>query len=133
MRLPIRSTIALNILVYCAANEGRLVQMREIVDAFGTSKSHLAQVVHLLAKSKLLTTLRGRSGGISLARVSSEINMGEVLRALEGDRIRLGDLPNAQHFEAILSGVWLECCVKLDAVKISDLVASASGLGDLAQ
>ncbi len=43
------------------------------------------KVAHLLGQAGMLRTLRGRGGGLSLARAPAEITVGEVVRRMEPD------------------------------------------------
>ena len=49
------------------------------------SESYLEQLVAKLKKAGLVVSTRGAAGGYRLARSASEISVGDVLRALEGD------------------------------------------------
>ncbi|KNX40855.1 HTH-type transcriptional repressor NsrR [Roseovarius tolerans] len=83
MRITKRTNIAIRLLMFCAANEGRLVTKSEIAERCNTSESHLAQVINKLGQLGFLHTQRGRSGGVTLGRPMSEIRVGEVFRRLE--------------------------------------------------
>ncbi len=49
------------------------------------SDSYLEQLMAKLKKAGLITSIRGAQGGYVLAKDSSEISVGDILRALEGD------------------------------------------------
>ena len=49
------------------------------------SDSYLEQLMAKLKKAGLITSIRGAQGGYVLARESSTISVGDILRALEGD------------------------------------------------
>lgn len=49
------------------------------------SDSYLEQLMAKLKKAGLITSIRGSQGGYVLAKPSSEISVGDILRALEGD------------------------------------------------
>lgn len=83
MRVTKRTNIAMRVLMYCAANPGRLVTKAEIANRCNASENHLAQVVHQLGQLGYLSTHRGRKGGLELSRQPSEICIGDVFRALE--------------------------------------------------
>ena len=83
MRITKRTNIAIRILMFCAANPGRLVTKAEIAERCNTSESHLAQIVNRLGQLGFLRTQRGRTGGVTLARPMAEISVGEVFRRLE--------------------------------------------------
>lgn len=48
------------------------------------SERYLEQLVALLKKAGLVKSIRGASGGYVLAKKTSEISVGDILRALEG-------------------------------------------------
>ncbi len=60
-----------------------VVSIDWIADRYGISRNHLAKVAQDLAAAGFVETLRGRSGGLRLARQASQINVGEVVRSLE--------------------------------------------------
>lgn len=49
------------------------------------SDSYLEQLMAKLKRAGLVESIRGAAGGYVLARQSSEISVGDILRALEGD------------------------------------------------
>ncbi len=86
MRLTMRTSLALRTLMLCAVNPGRIVRRSEIAVAVNASEHHLAQVIHQLGRLNYLETLRGRRGGLRLARPAAEISVGAVVRATEVPR-----------------------------------------------
>ena len=85
MRLTDYTDYALRVLMYVGAHPGRLVTIQEIADNHGISKNHLTKVVHRLGVAGLVTTMRGRTGGIRLALAPSSITLGAVVRMTEPD------------------------------------------------
>jgi len=83
MRVTKRTNIAMRVLMYCAANTGRLVTKHEIAQVCNASENHLAQVINQLAQLGFLHTQRGRNGGLQLARPATEIVIGDIFRHLE--------------------------------------------------
>ncbi|MHC9234948.1 RrF2 family transcriptional regulator [Pseudooceanicola sp. 502str34] len=83
MRLTKRTNISMRVLMYCGANNDRLVTKSEIAECCNTSENHLAQVINRLGQLGFLHTQRGRNGGITLGRPMEEITVGEVFRAVE--------------------------------------------------
>lgn len=82
MQLTVSSDIALRTLVY-VGQQNAPVTIQEIATACGVSKSHLMKVVMSLVGAGLLTSTRGRNGGISLAMNSNDITIGAVVRLME--------------------------------------------------
>ncbi|HVW74482.1 MAG TPA: Rrf2 family transcriptional regulator [Rhizomicrobium sp.] len=85
MRLTYHADYALRLLVYAALREGELVQIQEVADAYGISKNHLMKVAFQLGKLGFLDTVRGRNGGLRLARPPEAIVIGDVVRKTEED------------------------------------------------
>ena len=74
---------ALGILIYLGLNSQRRCTTQEIADAYGIARRHLIKPVHELGQNGFITTNRGKSGGLELARPSSDINLGGVFRSLD--------------------------------------------------
>ena len=83
MRLTTRTNLATRVLMFCAVNEGRVVRTAEIAECCNASLNHLLQVVNLLQEHGFVETLRGRAGGLRLARPMERISIGEVFRVFE--------------------------------------------------
>lgn len=83
MRVTKRTNIAIRVLMYCAANNDRLVTKSEVAQRCNASENHLAQVVNQLGQLGYLKTHRGRNGGLELGRAAADIRIGEVFRAME--------------------------------------------------
>lgn len=85
MQLTRFSDYALRVLMYAHAAGDRLVTIEEIASRFRISRAHLMKVANTLTRAGLLTAVRGRSGGLKLARPANAIRLGDVLRATEPD------------------------------------------------
>src|SRR5579883_2290438 len=85
MRLTRYTDYSLRVLIYLGLQQDRLSSIREIAEVYGISESHLMKVVQALGQFGYVATLRGRNGGLKLARAPSEINLGEVVRNTEED------------------------------------------------
>ena len=70
-------------LAVCA--ESQPVSLTSIAQRQEISVSYLEQLMAKLKKAGLVKSVRGVSGGYSIARPAGEISVGDVLRALEGD------------------------------------------------
>jgi Rrf2 family nitric oxide-sensitive transcriptional repressor len=71
--------------MYLAVNRDRLVTIQDIASLHSISKNHLTKVVHHLGQLGLVTTVRGRNGGLKLGREPAEVNIGAVVRLTETD------------------------------------------------
>lgn len=85
MRITKRSNLALRVLMFCAINAKRLVTKHDIARMCNSSENHLGQIVNKLSQMGLLSTSRGRGGGIRLAVAPEEIRVGDVFRSFESD------------------------------------------------
>lgn len=85
MNLTSFSDYTLRVLMYSALHPERLVTIAEIARAFDISRNHLMKVVHALALSGDVQSVRGKGGGLRLARLPETIRLGEVVRRSEGD------------------------------------------------
>lgn len=85
MRLTYHTDYALRMLVYLAVNGGGPSRVADVAASYGISRNHLLKVALRLGRLGYLTTSRGRSGGVALARKPEEINVGEVVRLMEDD------------------------------------------------
>jgi len=85
MRLTSFTDYSLRTLLFLAANRDKLVTIQDIADLHVISKNHLMKVVYQLGLSGLVETVRGRNGGLRLAKEPKDINIGELVRATESD------------------------------------------------
>lgn len=83
MQLTRFTDYSLRVLIYLAINEGRIVSITEVSEAYGISRNHLMKVVHNLAKRGHIASLQGRGGGLTLGADPNEINLGSVVRHTE--------------------------------------------------
>ncbi len=84
MKLTAFTDYSLRVLIYLAAEPRRRATISEIATSFGVSENHLTKVVHFLGKHGWLATVRGKGGGLALARPAGEIPVGRVVRDTEG-------------------------------------------------
>lgn len=83
MHITQHTDYALRVLIYLGTNEDRLVTILEISDRFAVSRSHLMKVVNQLIRSGFVEGVRGKGGGLRLARPPAEIGVGDVVRRME--------------------------------------------------
>ena len=85
MRLTVRTDYSLRVLMYAGLTRERLATIAEMAAAYRVSENHLMAVVHRLGTLGYLETVRGKGGGVRLARPPGAINLGEVVRRVETD------------------------------------------------
>ncbi len=85
MQLTNFSDYALRVLMYAAAQGDRLITIKETADVYSISRAHLMKVANQLTRAGYLKAVRGRSGGLALAKRPNRIKLGDVLRATEPD------------------------------------------------
>ncbi|SCZ49054.1 Rrf2 family transcriptional regulator [Thiohalomonas denitrificans] len=85
MNLTRHTDYALRVLMYLGSQPERLATISEIAEAYAVSRNHLMKVVHELGRAGLVRTVRGHGGGIELGRDPVEINVGVVVRLMEGN------------------------------------------------
>jgi Rrf2 family nitric oxide-sensitive transcriptional repressor len=84
MKLTSFTDYSLRVLIYLASEPGRRATIAEIATAFAVSENHLTKVVHFLGQAGWVVTVRGKGGGLGLAREAGEIVVGDVVRQTEG-------------------------------------------------
>jgi Rrf2 family nitric oxide-sensitive transcriptional repressor len=83
VRLNLQSDYALRLLMHLAASDGELITIKRVAERFRISQNHLTKVAYLLGREGFIETVRGRSGGLRLARKPATIRIGEVVRYME--------------------------------------------------
>jgi len=63
---------------------GRAMQVREIAAMTQISHGYLEQLLAILRRNHLISSIRGANGGYKLARQAHEIDVIEIIEALEG-------------------------------------------------
>ena len=85
MQLTTHTDYALRVLIYLTLHQNQLATISELADFFDISRNHLVKVVHNLGVKGFIKTVRGKGGGICLARPPETINIGAVVREIEGN------------------------------------------------
>ncbi|NDY93038.1 RrF2 family transcriptional regulator [Ideonella livida] len=85
MRLTAMTDYALRLLMYLGGHPARLCTIAEVAQAHGLSEAHLMKITHQLGLAGWITTVRGKGGGMTLARPPAEINLGAFVRSVEPD------------------------------------------------
>jgi Rrf2 family nitric oxide-sensitive transcriptional repressor len=140
MRLDQQTDYSLRVLMYLAANAGRLSTIAEIAGRYDISEAHLKKVVYLLGKAGFVETVRGRFGGMRLSEDGASIRVGDVVRRMENE-FGLVECLRAPGGRCLIT----ECCrlrgalesalaaflAVLDGYTVADLVRDNDGLARL--
>ena len=137
MRLTTFSDYTLRVLMYLALDHTELATIPGIAAAYGISENHLMKVVHQLARAGVVESVRGKGGGIRLARSPEDIRIGQIVKASEGEAPIvecLGEQESACCIAPVcrLSGVLVHAFdalyAALDEYTLADLVGNRHAL-----
>lgn len=104
MRLTNFTNYAMRILQFAALRDPDHVRMEDVARAHGISRHHLLKAANVLAQHGYLIVIRGRGGGVRLARDPSAMTVAEIVRLTEGP-IELVECFNAETNTCPLIGV----------------------------
>ena len=96
MRLTLHTDYALRLMMLLAIEPDGLHTIESIARRYGISRNHLMKVTQTLVQAGFIESLRGRGGGLRLARLPKSINLGEVIRTTE-DNFALVECFDAKH------------------------------------
>ena len=91
MRLTKSTSHAIRILIDCARAGDRLIKVAELSQRLQITQQNVFKIVNLLARSGLIEAMRGRNGGVRLARPATAIRIGDVVRATEVTHVEIED------------------------------------------
>jgi Rrf2 family nitric oxide-sensitive transcriptional repressor len=137
VRLTQYTNFTLRTLQLLALRHPAIVTVDDIARAHRISRAHLVKVAHILGQKGYIETIRGRGGGLRLARPAGEITVGEIVRLTEGP-LELVECFNADTNSCPLLGI---CTLSrgfqralaafmavLDAMTIADIAANRAEL-----
>lgn len=85
MRVSTKGRYGLRALVDLALNsEGEHISLNNIAERQEISVNYLEQVFSVLRKAGIVKSVKGAQGGYVLAKASSDLKVGSILRVLEG-------------------------------------------------
>lgn len=138
MRLTTFSDYTLRVLMYLALDQSKLATIPVIAKAYGISENHLMKVVHQLARSGVVETVRGKGGGIRLAFPPEQIHLGQIIRTSEGEAPIVECLGKQKEpgcciapvcqLSGILARAFDVLYAKLDEYTLADLMDKKRGL-----
>jgi Rrf2 family nitric oxide-sensitive transcriptional repressor len=131
------SDYALRLMMYLATHPDRLCTIEEVAAVYGISRNHLTKLAFELGKAGYIKTVRGRYGGLTMARDPQSIGVGEVIRHTEEDFalvecFRAGQnhcvITGACRLRGVLSKALAAYLTVLDQYTLADLVADPDSL-----
>lgn len=114
MRLTAFTDYSLRVLIRLALEPDRRFTVGRLAADWRISVHHLNKVVRFLAGQGLLRTMRGKGGGVMLARPAADINVGEVVRQSEAGHVPVECFDPARN-----------TCVISPACRLSAVIAEA--------
>ncbi len=129
MHLTLFTDYSLRTLIYLGLHGDGLVPIAEIARAYDIKQNHLTKVVHHLGQIGLVETVRGRQGGLRLARPPERIGLGDVVRRTEESfalvecfTSRACLLTGACQLECVLHAALAAFLAVLDRYTLTDLL-----------
>ncbi|OXT00466.1 iron-responsive transcriptional regulator [Notoacmeibacter marinus] len=83
MRLTRQTNYAIRMMMYCASNPEDLSRIPDIAKAAEVPELYLFKILKPLVAANLMKTVRGRKGGVCLARPATEITLFDIVRVTE--------------------------------------------------
>ncbi|BDA84829.1 protein aau3 [Aureimonas sp. SA4125] len=83
MRLTRQTNHAVRMLMYCAVNPDKLSRVGDIAAAYALSELFLFKILQPLVMAGMVETVRGRNGGIRLAKPADQITLRDVVSVTE--------------------------------------------------
>ena len=83
MQLSKFTDYTFRVLIYMATHQEELYTVERLATILEVSEHHLKKIIHKLAKTDYLISIKGRSGGLKLGLPPEQINLGEVLLITE--------------------------------------------------
>jgi Rrf2 family nitric oxide-sensitive transcriptional repressor len=142
MRLTLHTDHALRMLMLLAIEPDELHTIEEIARRYDISRNHLMKITQTLVQTGFIESLRGRGGGLRLARAAESINLGAIVRATE-DNFALVECFDREHNTCLIISACglrgpLEVALQaflavLDRYSLDDLVKSPRMLRHMRQ
>jgi Rrf2 family nitric oxide-sensitive transcriptional repressor len=135
MKLTLHTDYSLRVLMTLAILADRRVTIEELATRHQISKRQLMRVSATLIRLGLVDSIRGRRGGLSLAKPPAEISLGAVVRATEKD---MELVPCMAGGSCVFTGICLATHAvreafaafiqELDRITLADAVRTRPGL-----
>lgn len=133
MRLTNMTDYALRLLMFLAQRPERLCTIAEIASHYEVSEAHMMKITHQLGLAGWIETVRGKGGGMRLARQPQDIGLGEVVRSMEPDFFMVECFTNGNScrltgdckLTGVIDGALRSFMQSLDGHTLADILPSA--------
>ncbi|HAQ40535.1 MAG TPA: Rrf2 family transcriptional regulator [Clostridiales bacterium] len=129
MKVSTKGRYGLRAIIDLSLNsKGDYVSLISIAERQNISKNYLEQVFSALRKSGIVKSVKGSQGGYLLNGNTSEIKVGDVLRALEGDLsvVKEDEIANNKIELCIKKNIWNKIDEKvfevIDNITLEDII-----------
>ncbi len=133
MRLTSKGRYAVRALFHLAYHPDEPAQMKAVAEQTRIPLRFLEQIFHELKHAGLLVAKRGPRGGYRLARASSQISLGDVVRALEGSAFALTRAEERDRGRDPIATTFVELAHAVersfDAISFADVCRTAERMG----
>lgn len=126
MRISKTTHGAIKLLTFVARTNDGLVKIGPMAESLDIPEQNAFKIVHLLSRAGFLSAVRGRRGGVRLARPATEIRIGEVVMAIE--RMTLdgdGHTPEPRRIEGLFDDALDAFVAVLNQNTLADLLTSS--------
>jgi Rrf2 family protein len=135
MKISTRGRYGIRLLIDLAEHPDEdHVALANVAERQGISVRYLEQVVIILRRAGFIRSVKGASGGYALARSPEDINIGDVLRVLEGDMLVVDpprpNVPESKYQRCIRLTVFDRLNERIAAVIDRKTLASVVGTVD---
>ena len=115
MKISTKGRYGLRILLDLATHQKKgPVNLGDISKRQGISEKYLWQVINLAKSAGLITSVRGPKGGYTVAKPANQINVLEIIAALEGPIILVDCLDKSESCERASSCVTRDVWAKIE-------------------
>ncbi len=83
MYLTRQADYTMRLLIHLAIQPDGTATIKDVAEHYGISRNHLMKVANRAVRAGYVEAVRGRIGGLKLAKPAAQIGIGEVLRATE--------------------------------------------------
>lgn len=126
MKLSTKGRYAARAMLDIALNQGGgPVAVREIAERQRISERYLENILTVLVGAGLVISTRGKSGGFSLSRAPRDINLEEIITAVEGSLAPVDCVDDVNNCDMVSICVTYEIWCKLEKA-LMDILSSTT-------